>query len=145
MNEADGSTDTVVLHRGHHDFGDTPPPPNPDPNRTTVHLPLVTTAVGTNQRPAIVNRLFRRVRYAIALHPEGDATASPATVRGTAAPRSATTLRLGDRVTLNGTTRASATMTLMATPAYVDVVTTLVNQSDGATDTVVLHRGAHGG
>ena len=140
VNAADGATDTVFLHRGRQDYGDTPPPPNVDPNRTVVHLPRLHTADHLVQRLTIVNRLGRRVAYTLTAHPAEGGKATPARIRGGVRPRASTTLRISDRFTLTDTKLASATLTLSAPARYVDVATTIVNRSDASTDTVVLHR-----
>ena len=142
-NPVDGSTDTVVLHRGLSERYRTAPPSANERNRTTVHVPLLTTASGTNQRLTIVNRLFRDIRYTLTMRPADDVTPDPPVVRGVATARASTTLRVRDVVTLADGASAAATLELAAGPPYVDVSMTLVNQMDGATDTVVLHRGVH--
>ena len=141
VNAADGATDTIVLHRGHQDFGDTPPPSNVEPNSTTVHIPRLHTADHLVQRLTILNRRGRAVSYTLTAHPAEGGGVTPDRIDGTAGARAATTLRISDRFTLTNTNLASATLVL-ATPAYfVDVSATIVNRSDASTDTVLLHRG----
>ncbi len=52
-----------------------------------------------------------------------------------------TTLKIADEVTFTSPIRASGTLDIVSTSAMVDVATTMVNEADQSTDTVVLHLG----
>ncbi len=134
-NLLDGSTDTVILHRGFQD-------PVPIVRESTlVHIPVVTTSDDYAQRLTVLNRHRRAVSYALTIHPEEGATADPAVIRGRLPAESSTTLRM-DRITqISGTARASATLEIRALSAHIDVSTTLVNVHDESTDTSVLFQG----
>ncbi len=135
-NPLDGSTDTVVLHRGLHD------PETIAQDGTTVHIPYLTTAAGYAQRLTIVNRHRRAVPYVLTVHPEEGGTAEPPVIEGMVQGPGPTTIRIADVTALSGTQRASATLEIVSLPDRIDVATTLVNKADGSTDTVILHRGA---
>ena len=134
-NTRDGSTDTVVLHRGFQD------PVTIAREGTTVHVPVVTTAADTVQRLTVFNRHRLPVRYVLTLHPEEGGTADPPVIRGRLPAARPTTFRIDALTTLSGTDRASATLELHVAPARVDVSTTWVNRSDQSIDTAILHQG----
>lgn len=139
-NVTDGSTDTVVLHRGHHDFGDTPPPVGMDPTQTIVHVPRLHTADHLVQRLTINNLRGRAVDYTVTAHAAEGGRVRPADIGGTLPARAATTIRISDRFRLIDTALASATLTVEAPARFLDVAMTIVNRSDGSTDTVLLHQ-----
>ncbi|MYE81926.1 MAG: hypothetical protein F4X36_08805 [Gammaproteobacteria bacterium] len=134
-NTLDGSTDTVVLHRGFDD------PVTIAREDTVVHIPVVTTSSDYVQRITVLNRHRQPVRYILTIHPEEGGMADPAVVRGRLGASTSTTLRMDAVTQLSGSARASATLEIKALPVRVDVSMTLVNRYDQSTDTVVLHRG----
>ncbi len=108
---------------------------------TSVHIPFVTSFERHTQRLVIVNRNPDAVAYTQSFHTEGDGTADPKMVEGMAMGGGTTTLKVADEVTFTSPTRASATLDIVSHPTMVDVATTMVNQGDQSTDTVVLHVG----
>ncbi len=79
--------------------------------------------------------------YTLTLHTEGDGTADPTTVEGIGDGRRDDDPQGGRRGDLPSPPRASATLDIVSSPTMVDVATTMVNQADQSTDTVVLHIG----
>ncbi len=138
-NTLDGSTDTVVLHRGLQD------PVTIAGEDTVVHVPVVTTSNDHVQRITVLNRHRRTVRYVLTVHPEEGGMADPAVVRGRLGAGASTTLRMDAVTRLSGSSRASATLEVKAPPSRIDVSMTLVNRYDQSTDTVVLHQGRFDG
>ncbi len=110
---------------------------------TTVHIPFVTSYEGYTQRIVIVNRNSMDVEFTLTFHAEGDGTADPMWYDGMAARGTSTVLKVADIVTLENPTRASATLSVVSTPAMIDVATTMVNKMDQSTDTVIVHLGRH--
>ncbi len=53
----------------------------------------------------------------------------------------ATVIKVADEVTFTSPTRGSGTLDIVSTSGMVDVATTMVNETDQSTDTVVLHLG----
>ena len=108
---------------------------------TSVDIPFLTSHDGYTQRLVIVNRNKDDVAYTLTLHTEGDGTADPMIVEGMAMGGGTTTLKVADEVTFTSPTRGAGTLDIVSSPAKVDVATTMVNQGDQSTDTVVLHLG----
>jgi hypothetical protein len=108
---------------------------------TTVQIPYLTTYDQYNQRIVIVNRTKDDVGYSITFSTEDGVTATPGMdAEGTADGKTTTVLSLrnDDVVTIEGGTRASAEVILLADPTMVDVATQVINTMGGGTDTVVL-------
>ena len=49
--------------------------------------------------------------------------------------------KIADEVTFTSPTRGSGTLDIVSSPSMVDVATTMMNEADQSTDTVVLHLG----
>ncbi len=106
---------------------------------TTVQIPFVTSYDGYTQRIVIVNRNKVDVSYALEFRAEGDGMIDGSNPHeGMLMAGQATVLKVADLVTLSSPTRASATLTVAAKSATIDVATTMVNKMDQSTDTVVL-------
>ena len=112
---------------------------NIDHDGTTVQIPYVTTYEQYNQRIVIVNRTKDDVGYSITFSTEDGVTATPGmAAEGMTNGGATTVLKAVDVVTIEGGTRASAEVILLADPSMVDVATQVVNKMGGGTDTVVL-------
>ena len=110
-----------------------------DHDGTTVQVPYLTTYESYNQRIVIVNRTKVDVGYSIAFQTEEGVTATPTMMaEGMVKGGTTTVMKATDLVTLEGGTRASAEIVLLAAAHSVDVATTIVHKVSGATDTVVL-------
>ena len=112
-------------------------------NGTTVYIPFLSSFDGYNNRLVLVNR-GAPTPYVITFTTEADVMAMPGMgAKGTLA--SGTTVMSlrpdadgnNDLVMITGGTRTAATFTAEASPGTIDVATTLVNTSNGSTDTVV--------
>ena len=108
---------------------------------TTVNIPFLTSHDGYTQRLVIANRNPDDVAFTLMFHTEGSGTADPMMVEGMAMGGGTTTLKVADLVTFTSPTRAAATLDIVSHSTMVDVATTMVNQGDQSTDTVVLHLG----
>lgn len=106
-------------------------------NGTTVEVAYLTTFSEYNQRLIMNNRNSVTAEYFITFQTEDGtvATALPA-ASGTLAPNQNLTLRASDIVSLDGSSRCSATVVIVAPDGTVSVATTQVNLADGSTDTV---------
>ena len=108
---------------------------------TTVDIPYLSSYEGYVHRLVIVNRNKADVGFTLTFVLEDEGTASVMSYDGMAAGGQVTTVKVGEIVTFaGGKTRGAATLTIVSSPANVDVATNLVS-SDGSTDTVVLHQG----
>ena len=108
---------------------------------TTVHVPRLTTASGHFQELIVVNRHRRLVDYVLVVLPDSGGVALPRVIPGKLARYGPTRLPVRELVTLRGADEASAMLAVASFPNMIDVATTVVNQVDNSTDTVVLHRG----
>ncbi len=108
---------------------------------TTVNIPFLTSYDGYVQRLVIVNRNKQDVAYTLTFHTEGDGTADPGMVEGMLDGGQTTVIKVADEVTFTSPTRGSGTLDIVSTSAMVDVATTMVNETDQSTNTVVLHLG----
>ena len=108
-----------------------------DRNGSTVELPYLSTHEGYNNRIILVNRGKVSADYEFTFTLEDGVTATAGHMAsGTVAANSTMVLRAADVVTLTGGSRAAATLTVVAPTSALDVATTIVNKSDGSTDTV---------
>jgi hypothetical protein len=108
-------------------------------NGTVVQVPYLTTYEAYNQRLVIVNRSGTAAEYALDFTEEaGVTTTKKAAATGTLAPNETKIIKATDLVTITGSTRTAATLTVVASTSDIDVATTTVNLADQATDTVVL-------
>ena len=103
---------------------------------TTVHIPYLTVHESYNQRLVLRNRSSREVTYNVMFHTEDGITAdTTAMASGDLAANTVKTMRVQEMVTITGGARTSATVTSDAAKGMLDVATTLVNRTDGSTDT----------
>lgn len=108
-------------------------------NGTVVQVPYLTTYEAYNQRLVIVNRSGAAAEYSLDFTEEAGVTATRKTAAtGTLAPNETKIIKATDLVTIAGSTRTAATLTVVASTSDIDVATTTVNLADQATDTVVL-------
>ncbi len=119
-------------------------------NGTTVHIPYLTSFENYAQRIVIRSRNKVDVAFTLAFQPGmtpdgSDGTVTPASYDGLLEGEKTTTIRVADVADFMGPTRGSATLTIVSSPAKIDVAVTMVNMMDQATDTVVYHRGLHEG
>lgn len=106
-------------------------------NGSTFQLPMVTTFEGYNNRIIIVNRGMRPATYSMEFTTEDGVTATAASgATGTVAAGTAAVVRTMDAVTLEGGMRTAATLFVVGSPSNIDVLTQIVNKSDGSTDTL---------
>ena len=106
-------------------------------NGTTVEVAYLTTFEDYNQRLLINSRHNVAAMYNITFQTEDGTTATPtALATGMLAPNENLVLKARDLVTLTGSTRCSATVTVVAPSGNISVATTQVNLSDASTDTV---------
>ena len=108
---------------------------------TTVRIGYLTTYADYNQRIVVRNR-GGAAAYSLSFAVEEGATATPgADASGMLAANSVTylSLKYGDVVSLEGTTRASATMTVVSEKRHIDVLVSQTNLN-GGTDTVEYTR-----
>lgn len=110
---------------------------NIEQNGATYQLPMVTTFEGYNNRIVIVNRGKRPASYSMTFTTEDDveATAGSAAT-GMVGAESAMVVRTMDAVSLEGGARTAATLFIVGAPGNLDVLTQIVNKSDGSTDTL---------
>ena len=107
---------------------------------TTVYIPFLTTNERYNQRLIIVNRGSSAAKYSLEFTEEAGVKATPGSdASGMLAAKETKTLSLlrGDVVTLENSNRISATLTVEASSAMIDVSTVLVNVNTQSTDTVM--------
>lgn len=106
-------------------------------NGATYQLPMVTTFEGYNNRIIIVNRGTRDASYSMTFTTEDGVNATAASAAtGTVGMKSAEVVRVMDAVALEGGMRAAATLFVVGAPGNIDVLTQIVNKSDGSTDTL---------
>lgn len=106
-------------------------------NGTTVEVAYLTTFDEYNQRLLINSRHGVAATYTVTFQTEAGVTATPlAAATGTLQPGENLVIRAADLVSLDGGTRCSATVTVVAPSGNISVATTQVNLADGATDTV---------
>ena len=110
---------------------------NIEQNGATYQLPMVTTFEGYNNRIVIVNRGKRAASYSMSFTTEDgvEATAGSAAM-GMVDAESAMVIRTMDAVSLEGGARTAATLFIVGAPGNLDVLTQIVNKSDGSTDTL---------
>ena len=113
-------------------------------NGTMVHLAYLTGFDGYNQRVIIANRGTVDADYVLGnILTEGGTMATAGTMATGTVPASSTmVIRVADTADMgglisfdSGRTRASATLSLTAPTSAISVSTTIVNISDGSTDT----------
>ena len=102
-------------------------------------IPYLTTHEAYNQRVVIVNR-WRETMYAFTTfaHEVGVEVTDGAMASGTL-PTGTTVLRVDDIVTIDGASRASAILTVVAPESYIDAAVQQVNLEDRGVDTVYLN------
>ena len=106
-------------------------------NGSTYQLPMVTTFEGYNNRIIIVNRGTREASYSMEFTTEDGVTATAASgATGMVGAGKAAVVRTMDAVTLEGGMRTAATLFVVGSPSNIDVLTQIVNKSDGSTDTL---------
>lgn len=111
-----------------------------DRNGTVVQVPYMTVYEEYNQRLVLVNRGASSAAYSISFTEEAGVTATGKTAAsGTLAPMETKIIKAVDLVTIAGSTRTAATITVVAPESDIDVATTTVDLTDGVTDTVVLN------
>ena len=104
---------------------------------TSVQIPHLTTAAEYEQRIVIVNRSSRAADYNFQFTPASGTTARDgAMAEGTVGASSTLVLEATDVVTLSGGTETAASLNLVAPFGRIDVLTTQINITNGATDTV---------
>ena len=103
---------------------------------TTVHIPYLSVAEQYNHRIILRNRSGQPTMYNITFAPEMGATATAGdAASGMVMAGETKIIRAADIVTIEGKSRTAATVTAPIDSAHFDVSTTLVNKSDGSTDT----------
>ena len=106
-------------------------------NGSTFQLPMVTTFEGYNNRIFIVNRSKRDASYSMEFTTEDGVTATAGSAAtGTVEAGTTAVIRAMDAVSLEGGMRTAATLFVVGAPGNTDVVTQIVNKSDGSTDTL---------
>ncbi|MCY4015512.1 MAG: hypothetical protein OXG82_22725 [Gammaproteobacteria bacterium] len=107
-------------------------------NGTMVHLGYLTGHDGYNQRVIIVNRGKVDANYVVGniLTEDGTEASAGHMATGTVGGESQMVIPTADMISFDsGRTRASATISLTAPTSAISVSTTIVNLSDGSTDT----------
>lgn len=108
-------------------------------NGTSIEIPYLTTFEDYNQRLVLVNRGSSAATYSITFTSEaGVTTAAGAKATGTLAAKSTTIIPAKDLVTITGSSRTAASVSIVAPKAGIDAAVTQVNLSDKSTDTVKL-------
>lgn len=110
-------------------------------NGVTIQVPYITTFADYNQRLVLVNRGTTDVAYSIAFTPDvatGATATAGAAATGTLKAGKTTVLKSTDVVTIAGSTRTAATITVVGATGKISAATTTVNLSDKSTDTVIL-------
>jgi hypothetical protein len=108
-------------------------------NGTSIQVPYLTTFADYNQRIVLVNRSNKAAPYSISFTEEAGVTATAGVKATGSIPANETLiLKATDVVTIAGSTRTAATITVTAQEANIDAATTMVNLSDKSTDTVNL-------
>lgn len=111
-----------------------------DRNGTVVQVPYMTIYEEYNQRLVLVNRGSSAAAYSLSFTEEAGVTATgKAAASGTLAPNETKIIKAVDLVSIVGSTRTAATITIVAPESDIDVATTTVDLTDGVTDTVVLN------
>ena len=106
-------------------------------NGSTFQLPMVTTFEGYNNRIFIVNRSKRDASYSMEFTTEDGVTATEGSAAtGTVEAGTTAVIRAMDAVSLEGGMRTAATLFVVGAPGNTDVLTQIVNKSDGSTDTL---------
>ena len=108
---------------------------------STFHIPFITTFEGYNNRIFIVNRSTRGAKYFMSFTAEGGVSVTAkdgmsVKQQGDVGAQSTTVIRILDLVDIEGGSRASATIVVDAPPQDIDVMSQVVNKSDGSLSTV---------
>lgn len=109
---------------------------------TTVEVPYLTTFADYNQRLVLVNRGSTDAAYTISFTPDvatGATSTAGTAATGTLKAGKTTVLKATDIVTITGSSRTAATVTIVGPDAKISAATTQVNLSDKSTDTVKLN------
>ena len=107
-------------------------------NGATLRLPYLTTHGAYNQRVVLVNR-GRPTTYTFGeFQAEGGVTAEAGALASGALPTGQTVLRSTGIVEVTGSSRASATLSVVAEPRHISAAVQQVNLGDGSVDTVYV-------